>query len=77
MLARRDFLRTAAYYRQPRHGRSTLHSIPQYGALLPRGWELYDLEAARAMRMSAMYDGWAKRANVVPWEQLPKASGTQ
>ncbi|HSW47247.1 MAG TPA: arylsulfatase [Phycisphaerae bacterium] len=53
----------------------------------PGKWELYDLEAdrtelhdltadhpERVKAMSALYDGWAKRAGVVPWEEL-NASG--
>jgi arylsulfatase len=48
-------------------------------------WELYDMEADRSelkdlaasepqkvKEMSAMYDAWAKRCNVVPPEQLPR-----
>ena len=51
----------------------------------PGTWELYDLEADRTelnnlaasqadrvQRMSAMYDGWAARAGVIPWSELQK-----
>jgi arylsulfatase len=49
----------------------------------PGPWELYDMEAdrtelndlagsqpERAAAMARLYDSWAARANVVPWEQL-------
>jgi arylsulfatase len=51
-----------------------------------QSWELYDLEADRTeqqnlakehpekvLEMSALYDAWAKRCNVLPPEQLPRA----
>jgi arylsulfatase A-like enzyme len=51
----------------------------------PGEWELFDLEAdrtetrdlaasdpARLKRMIAMYDAWAARCGVVPWDQLRK-----
>ena len=51
----------------------------------PGQWELYDLEAdrtelkdlaaaepQRVERMSAMYQKWADRAGVVPWDKLPR-----
>ena len=51
----------------------------------PGDWELYDLEADRTelhnlaavqqdrvKRMSRKYDAWAKRAGVIPWQQLQK-----
>ena len=54
-----------------------------------QGWELYDVESDRTelknlaatnsekvKAMSAMYDAWARRCNVVPPEQLPAARAT-
>jgi len=51
----------------------------------PGKWELYDLEAdrtelndladenpAKLKELSELYDAWAKRANVVPWKELPR-----
>jgi len=53
----------------------------------PQGWELYDLEAdrtemndlatrypARVASMSALYDRWAARAQVEPWQKVVDAS---
>jgi arylsulfatase A-like enzyme len=55
----------------------------------PGAWELYDLEADRTelknlaasqpdrvKRMSAMYDAWAARAEVIPWSELQKPRKT-
>ena len=51
----------------------------------PGGWELYNIPAdrtetndlafkdpGRVERMAALYDGWAKRCNVLPWAQYQK-----
>jgi arylsulfatase len=51
----------------------------------PGDWELYDIAADRtestniigkhpdvAKRLTAAYDNWTKRANVVPWGELQK-----
>ena len=51
----------------------------------PGGWELYDLEAdrtelnnlagkhpERVRQLAALYEGWAQRCGVVPWDQFPK-----
>lgn len=53
-------------------------------ASLDQPWELYDLSADRTelndlaaanpdvvQRLTAAYDGWAKRAGVLPWKKLP------
>lgn len=58
-------------------------------ALHKKPWELYDVEAdrtelhdlagdqpERVAKMSAMWDVWAKRAGVVPFDDLPKAKPT-
>jgi arylsulfatase A-like enzyme len=58
-------------------------------ALHGRAWELYDVEADRTEQkdlaarypekvtdMSKLYEAWAKRCNVVPPEQLPRARPT-
>jgi arylsulfatase len=50
----------------------------------PNGWELYDMDAdrtemndlagkfpERVNELSALYDAWAKRCNVLPWEKVP------
>ncbi|MBM3813952.1 MAG: arylsulfatase [Acidimicrobiia bacterium] len=52
----------------------------------PGGWELYDLDAdrtelnnlaasdaLRAERMKGMYESWANRCGVVPWDKLRRA----
>jgi arylsulfatase len=54
----------------------------------PGAWELYDLEADRTelsnlaekhpdkvKELAALYEAWAKRANVVSWAELPKKPG--
>lgn len=51
----------------------------------PNGWELYDLEddrtemhdlvgqlPAKAKELTQMYESWAKRCGVVPWEELTR-----
>lgn len=58
-------------------------------ALHGRDWELYDVEADRTElknlaatypeklnEMSALYDDWARRCQVLPLEQLPPARPT-
>jgi arylsulfatase len=55
----------------------------------PDRWELFDLEADRTElddlagrnpdrvgKMTAMYDAWANKCGVIPWNQL-QASGTK
>ena len=55
----------------------------------PGNWELYDLQADRtelnneiqaqpkiAAKLEAAYNAWAKRAGVVPWDQVQKAPRT-
>lgn len=50
----------------------------------PGGWELYDMEADRTemnnlaaehpdkvAELGALYDAWAKRCNVLPWDKVP------
>ena len=54
----------------------------------PDAWELYDLEADRtemnnlaganpslAKELSSLWDAWARRANVRPWEEMRKTAG--
>ena len=80
-------VRQDAIYWEHEGNRAVLHGKWKLVSRFPGRWELYDLEAdrselhdlaaqdaARVTRMSAMYDGWAKRTNVVPWDRLPKAS---
>jgi arylsulfatase len=56
----------------------------------PDKWELYDLEAdrcemrdlaaadsTRVQRMTAAYDRWAARANVLPWDEVRKIRATE
>lgn len=55
----------------------------------PNRWELYDLEAdrcemrdlsaaepARLANMTARYESWAKRCNVLPWDEVKKIPST-
>ena len=61
--------------------------VSRYGAPTGGTWELYDLEADRTenndlaatnpekvTELTAMYEAWARRANVVPWKSWQKAS---
>ncbi|HSY19739.1 MAG TPA: arylsulfatase [Candidatus Acidoferrales bacterium] len=55
----------------------------------PGGWELYDMEADRTelnnlaaahpekvAELAALYDAWAKRCNVLPWDKVPPVRST-
>jgi arylsulfatase A-like enzyme len=83
----KPIVRQDAIYWEHEGNRAVLDGKWKLVSRFPGRWELYDLDADRSelhdlaaqdaprvTRMSAMYDGWAKRANVVPWDQLPKAS---
>ena len=60
--------------------------VSRYGPTTGGAWELYDLEADRTetnalaatnpeqvAELTAMYEAWARRANVVPWKSWEKA----
>ena len=60
--------------------------VSRYGPTTGGAWELYDLEADRTethdlaatnpekvAELTAMYEAWARRANVVPWKSWERA----
>jgi arylsulfatase len=82
LAGRRDRSRRALYW-EHEGNRAVREDNWKLVSRHPGGWELYDLEAdrtemknlapqqaARVDRMRAMYDAWAARANVLPWDDV-------
>jgi arylsulfatase A-like enzyme len=78
--------RDDAIYWEHEGNRAVLDGKWKLVSRFPDRWELYDLEADRSelhdlaaqdsdrvARMTALYDRWAARANVVPWERVLKS----
>ena len=78
--------RDDAIYWEHEGNRAVLDGKWKLVSRFPDRWELYDLEAdrselhdlatadpARVERMTALYDRWAARANVVPWDKVLKS----
>jgi arylsulfatase len=84
--AGKSIRRDDAIYWEHEGNRAVLDGKWKLVSRFPDRWELYDLEADRSelhdlaaqdsdrvARMTALYDRWAARANVVPWERVMKS----
>jgi len=81
----RKVARTDAIYWEHEGNRAVVDGKYKAVSRYPGKWELYDLAAdrcemrdlsgsdpARLAEMTARYDAWARRCNVLPWEQVTK-----
>jgi arylsulfatase len=81
--------RTQPFFWEHEGNRAIIDGRYKLVSRFPDRWELYDLEAdrcemhdlaatqpARVASMTAAYDRWAKRCNVLPWEEVRKIPST-
>jgi arylsulfatase len=81
--------RTDAFYWEHEGNRAVVDGRYKLVSRFPNRWELYDLEAdrcemhdlsasdpARLASMTGRYERWAKRSNVLPWEEVKNIPAT-